>query len=68
MQVVVKAWYVVMIPDVADPKDRRTKPKRCSADFTVQTAAEEYARLMRKWCKYPESVEIVPVLCVENGL
>lgn len=68
MQAVIKAWYVVAIPDASDPKDRRTAPKRCSADFTVREAAEEYARLMRKWCKHPKSVEIKPVMCLENGL
>lgn len=66
MQPVVKAWYVVALPDVA-PQRGKAKPARCSADFTVPAAAEEYARLMRKWCRHPESVEVVPVYCLERA-
>jgi hypothetical protein len=56
-QVVIKSWFVVAVPDGTKPDEvKKVRPVKCSGDFVVRDAAEEYARLMRKWSKFPDTV------------
>lgn len=58
-QIVIKSWHVVSVPDTVKPEDlKKAKPIRQSAEFVVRDAAEEFARLLRKWAKYPQTVEV----------